>query len=154
MDKRIRRRILEKLAAKNEKVEKIKGRHNSKSLGKILDKLKKQYSSYSSALREAEANLEKMKSFIDEHKESETLTRAEMKKIHEILRNIDFSGAEEVNIGSDEDDVAYIKDGKKYCYNPDTNDLCKYEKKMKKDEAADVNDAPELSEGIDVNVGE
>jgi len=152
MNKIVRRRFLEKLAAKTEKPEKLKGKNNRKSVEKFLDKLKKQYSSLSGALKDAKTQLEKLQTFIDEHKENESLTRAEMKKAHDILRNMDFSGADEVNIGSDEDDVAYIKDGKRYSYNSDTNDLCRYEKKTKK-EIEDVNDASELSEGFDVNIG-
>jgi len=150
MNKLVRRRFLEKLAAKTEKTEKLKGKNNRKSVEKFLDKLKKQYSSLSTSLKDAQSQLDKLQTFIEEHKEGEALTRAEMKKAHEILRNMDFSGADEVNIGTDEDDVAYIKDGKRYSYNADTNDLCRYEKKTKKEEVEDVND---LSEGFDVNIG-
>jgi len=151
MNKLVRRRFLEKLAAKTEKTEKLKGRNNRKAVEKFLEKLKKQYSSVSTALKDATSQLEKLQSFIEEHKENESLTRSEMKKAHDILRNMDFSGADEVNIGSDEDDVAYIKDGKRYSYNADSNDLRRYEKKTKKEEdSEDVND---LSEGFDVNIG-
>jgi seryl-tRNA synthetase len=151
MNKQVRRRFLQKLAAKTEKTEKVKGKHNSKTLAKILEKLKKQYSGHSSALKDAQSQVDKLKTIIEEHSEGEALTRAEMKKVHSILTNLDFSGADEVIIGNDEDDVSYVRDGKRYTYKTDTNELCKYEKKVKKEEETD--DVNDLSEGIDVNLG-
>lgn len=154
MNRTSRIKLLQKLAAKSEKIEKFRGKKNRKELQKYLEKTKKTYIETSSSLKDAIAQLEKLQTFIDENKEKEELTRAEMKKIHGILTNMDFAGSEEVKIGSDEDDVAYVVDGKTYSYCPDTHSLNKYERKQKSYVADSDDDNVDLSdEGTDLNIG-
>lgn len=151
MNRTSRIKLLEKLAAKSDKIEKFRGKKNRKELQKYLERMKKDYVETSSSLKEAVSQLEKLQEFIDNNKEKEELTRAEMKKVHTILTNMDFAGSEEVRIGSDEDDVAYVVDGKTYTYCPETHSLSKYERKSK----SDVSDSDDfvLDEGTDVNIG-
>jgi hypothetical protein len=75
---------------------------------------------------------------------------------------MDLAGADEVRIGKDEDDIAYIIDGKACTYDSDTNDIRPYKKnKNKNEEVEDANDAldidkediPGLEEGFDINTG-
>jgi seryl-tRNA synthetase len=153
MNRTSRIKLLEKLAAKSDKLEKFRGKKNRKELQKHLEKIKKEYIETSSSLKDAISQLEKLQQFIDNNKEKEQLTRSEMKKVHTILTNMDFAGSEEVRIGSDEDDVAYVVDGKPYSYCSDTHSLSKYESKRKS--KSDVSDSDDFiyDEGTDVNIG-
>lgn len=166
MNKIARRRFLEKLAAKSDKVEKLRGKKNRKDVEKQLAKIKKQYTLVSTDLKNARQQLEKLQEFVSSHEEKENLTRSEMKRLHQIISNMDFSGAEEVRMGADEDDVAYIIDGKSKSYNSDTHEVSDY-KRNKKDEE-DVNDSSDVlnideekvpediipDEGLDVTIGD
>lgn len=150
-----RRNFLERIAAKSDK---FRGKKNRKELDKYLTKMKKEYSSVSVELKNAIKQLDKLQKFVEENKEKELFIRNEMRKIHDILRNMDFSGAQEVRVGNDDDDIAYIIDGKACSYNVDDHTTTKYERKKKKkedeDEKEDVLniDDEELPEGIDVNI--
>jgi seryl-tRNA synthetase len=160
MNRIARRRFLEKLAAKSDKVEKLRGKKNRKDVEKQLAKLKKQYTIVFTDLKNAKQQVEKLNSFVSEHEEKEGLTRSEMKRLHDILKNMDFSGAEEVRMGSDEDDVAYIIDGKAKNYNADTHEVSDYKRKKEQDDVNDVlnieeEEIPkELDEGLDINIGD
>lgn len=160
MNRIARRRLLERLAAKSKGGDKLKGRKSRKEIDKYLQKMKKHYGDISGALSKSTKELEALQKFVDEHKEKETLTVNEMKKIHDIIRNMDLAGADEVRIGKDEDDVAYIIDGKACTYDSDTNDIRPYKtKKKEKEEEEDTNDALDIEaelipqEGFDINPG-
>ena len=132
----------------------------SKELEKHLAKMKKDYGITSSTLSSALEQMEKFKKIVEDSESLKSEIVSEMKKLHNILKNMDFAGALDVKIGNDEDDVAYAVDGKYYSYNENDNALTKYERSKKEEPPTDFlnlddvdiddTDFTTMHEGIDV----
>lgn len=151
MDKIERRKRLERIAKSNA----FRGKKSRKELEKYLLKLKKDYAKTSSDLKDYVAQLEKLNNLVELNSAKEKELRAEMRGVHEIIRNMDFTNSSDVKI-NDIEDVAYMIDGKTYSYDADNNELSKYEKKkkVKEDEQCAIDlDNEDIPEGLDINIG-
>lgn len=147
--------IFKKLAAS--KQNDLKGKHSRTALSKYLDKAKSIYSKSKSEISSLEKQLDELQKKLESAKDDFDKNKKLVAKCHEILKNMDFSGADEVRIGNDDNDVSYVVDGKRMCYDSDSHELTPYKKyKMDVndsfDKDGDDSDGKELEEGVEINV--
>jgi hypothetical protein len=137
-----RKFLLEKIAKKPNAYG-ISGKHNRKSLEKILAKSTSRHNELKSALQDAEAKHAHLSSFINDSKDELSKARKDIMQCHDLMRNMDFSNAHEVRVGKDVGDVAYSCDGKWMYYDGESGDKQPYSnwKKSKK--------APEGEENLE-----
>lgn len=155
-----RKDILRKIAKKTPSYG-VSGKHNRKSLEKILNKAKTRFNELKNEVARDEAELSKLQSGLEVKREELKNARFDIIHCHDLMRNMDFSGASEVRIGKDSDDVAYACDGKWMHYDSESGEKEPYSKwkKNKKDsedskddveDSSDVNDAAVDLDGFEV----
>lgn len=123
-----------------------------KDIQKELEAAKKSYLKEKTRYDSAKSQMASLEKDISDANDKMETSKKSVLRNHDLLRNMDLSGAEAVKHFGD--DVAYIKDKKFYLVTVDGDGNCKMtpydkpEKKSKKDEAkedkADVNDTNDL----------
>jgi len=133
----------------------LSGKHNRKSLEKFLSKNTSNYNDLKKTLSKEKADFEKLKEEILTHESELRECRQDIIKCHDVLRNMDFSGASEVKIGKD--DIAYACDGKWVHYNSESGEQHPYskwkkEKSLGKENKAEDAEDAENADSNDINV--
>jgi len=141
MNRESRIKLLKRIAAKKKTMEPLKGKKSKKEVQKAYMDAKKLYDGVAAELRKAKGQLGELQSFVDENEARECGARKEMQRCSDLLRNMDFSNADAVRVGKEDEDVAYSCDGKWCHYNAEYNKLEPYKKKEKAEEVQDVQDA-------------
>lgn len=139
---RAARKLLLNKIAKKSNTYGINGKHNRKSLEKILNKATQRHNELKGGLEQAEAEYERLDSYIDVTRKELMDARKDIMQCHDLLRNMDFANASGVRVGK-EDDVAYACDGKWMAYDNETGKKEPYSKwkKSKKVDDIDMNEA-------------
>lgn len=162
ISKSARKEIIRKLA-KKEHVYGLSGKHNRKSVEKVLSKTTEKYNSLKKILDNAEEEAARLNSLIENTRNELKNARHDIITCHDILRNMDFSGASEVKINKE--DTAYACDGKWVYYDSESGDKIPYskwkkEQKEKESENNDVSDVNDSNveddytdlDGVDITV--
>lgn len=145
MDRTSRVYLLTKIAKKTRK-DAISGKHNRKSIEKHLSKMKDSYFKHSEQLKDSQIKLEKLQAFVDEMRDIQSFSKAEMKKCHEILSCLDLNrNVNEVRIKED-GSVAYVIGKRLFRYNSD-GEFVPFKKGVDSDVSSDEVD--EESEKLD-----
>lgn len=128
------------------------GSLSRKDIAKQLEKSKKEYQLHKARHDDSKAKMDALQADVSDANDKSTSARKDVLKYHDILKNMDLSGADEVK--HFDDDVAYIRDKKMYLVTVDADGNCKltdYEKpakKSKKEEKAEKKEKDEDKDDV------
>lgn len=154
--------LLEKIAKKPASAYGLKGKHNRKSLEKLKTNHTNRFKDLQKELQQEEAEQKRLNESVEAKREELKAARKDIMDAHDLLRNMDFAGADQVKIGNDADDISYACDGKWVHFDLETGNKDLYSKWKKaknptveiieSDEAPEeINDIDD-PEGVDVTV--
>lgn len=157
-----RKYLLKKLAKKAPASYGLKGKHNRKSLEKKKNDTTGRFKEIQKELDVEQKELDRLNASVESKREELKNARKDIMDAHDLLRNMDFAGANEVKVGNDADDISYACDGKWVHYDLDTGNKEHYSKWKKAKnptvEIVESDDVPEEvndiddPEGVDVTV--
>jgi len=146
-----RKEIFLKLAKKDTN---LSGKLNRKSIEKTLSKATELYNKSKALLDDAKDEKAKLDKIIEEETGKLKSYRKDIMNCHDYLKNMDFSGAKELKV--DNDDVAYVFDGKPFHYDFETGEKKPYgqwkrEQRMANEPVQEVNDVQDENAVLDEN---
>jgi hypothetical protein len=104
--------LLDKIAKKAPPTYGLKGKHNKKSLEKKKNDNTSRYKEIQKELEVEQKELDRLSASVEEKKNELKNARKDIMDAHDLLRNMDFAGANEARVGNDADDISYACDGK------------------------------------------
>ncbi len=150
-NKATRKELFLKLAKKDKS---LSGKLNRKTIEKTLSKATEGYNSIKKVLDEANSEKLQLEKVIEEKTQELKEHRKNIMNCHDYLKNMDFSGAKELKV--DNDDVAYVYDGKLFHYDFETGEKKPYlqwkkEQRLSQTSTNDVQDKKELEDKNEAN---
>lgn len=108
-----RKFILNKIAKKRQSD--LYGKHSRKEVEKMRDKSVKKFNDYRTTLEKMRAERDRLDRGIGDLEVAFAVTQEDVTLCHEILRNMDFTGAGEVKVHDlNKDDIAYLCDNNRW----------------------------------------
>lgn len=150
-NKATRKEIFLKLAKKDKG---LSGKLNRKTIEKNLSKATELYNKSKDVLDSAKEEKAKLEKIIEEESSKLKGHRKDIMDCHDYLKNMDFSGAKELKV--DNNDVAYVFDGKPYHYDFETGEKKPYghwkrEQRMANEPVQDENAVSDENDANDAN---
>lgn len=146
-----RKQIFLKIAKKDKT---FLGKQNKKSIEKILHKATEAYNDLKKQLDKAKSDKNALDTFITTKEDELKKHKKDMLDCHDHLKHLGLSGASELKI--DNDDVAYVFDGKLYHVNFDTGEkkpYSQYKKEKYPEKQDDTNDLDNVDpDGVDITL--
>lgn len=155
--------LLKKIAKKAPTAYGLKGKHNRKSLEKKKNDTTSRFKELHKELETEQKELDRLAASVESKKTELKDARKDIMDCHDLLRNMDFAGANEVKVGNDADDISYACDGKWVHYDLESGNKDLYSKwKKAKNPTVEIieesDDVPEEindiddPEGVDITV--